>query len=104
MLIVGLAGFVALLVASFTVGGRLFLQGLRTRRLPELMIGSAFLFVGGFPGLLMLISDLMDGGRRTGPYADGWMLTVIHLSLLLGVTGLCVFTWRVFRADDRRGL
>lgn len=104
MLIVGLAGFAALLVASFTVGGRLFLQGLRTRRLPELMIGSAFLFVGGFPGLLMLISDLMDGGRRTGPYADGWMLTVIHLSLLLGVTGLCVFTWRVFRADDRRGL
>ena len=104
MPIVGFAGFVALLVASFTVGGRLCLQGLRTRRLPELMIGSAFLFVGGIPGLLMLISDLMDGGRRTGPYADGWMLTVIHLSMLLGVTGLCIFTWRVFRADDRRGL
>lgn len=97
MALLGLLGFVALILASFAVGFRLLRLGARTRQLPELMIGGAFVFAGGIPGVLLLVGD--DGGN--GSYADGRLLAAISLSLLLGVSLLNVFTWRVFRAGER---
>jgi hypothetical protein len=99
MIVVGLLGFVALILTSFAVGFRLLRLGARTRQIPELMIGGAFVFAGGLPGVLLLIGD--DGG--TGTYADGRLLAAISLSLLLGVSMLNYFTWRVFRPDERWG-
>jgi hypothetical protein len=97
--ILGISGFVALLVASFAVGFRLLWLGARTRRLPELMIGNAFLWAGGVPGLLLVLVE--DGSG--GPDAHGGVLAAISLSLLLGVSLLTYFTWRVFRPDGPFG-
>jgi hypothetical protein len=101
MELVGLLGFAALVVAGFTVGFRLFWLSLRTHQLPERMIGGAFVFAGGVPGLLLVLADDQSG---SGPTAHGGLLAAINGSLLLGVTLLTFFTWRVFRASDRVGV
>lgn len=101
MAVLGLLGFVALIVTSLGVGGRLLWLGSRTRRLPELMIGGAFIWAGGLPGLLLV---LVEDGSGSGPAAHGGVLAAISLSLLLGVSMLCVFTWRVFRSNGWGGL
>jgi hypothetical protein len=100
MQILGISGFVALLAASFAVGFRLLWLGARTRRLPELAIGNAFVFAGGLPGVLLV---LVDDGTGGGPSAHGGVLAAISLSLLFGVSMLTYFTWRVFRPADGWG-
>lgn len=98
MKIVGLLGFVALTVTALAVGARLLWLGSRTRQLPELMIGGAFIFAGGIPGLLIVLAD--DG---SGSGAHGGLLAGASVSLFLGASMLTVFTWRVFRPTERWG-
>jgi len=100
MKILGLLGFGALLLTSFAVGFRLLWLGSRTRQLPELMIGGAFIFAGGIPGLLIVMAADASGAPTT---AHGGLLAAASVSLLLGASMLTFFTWRVFRATERWG-
>ena len=97
MKIVGLLGFVALTVTALAVGFRLLWLASRTRQLPELMIGGAFIFAGGVPGVLIVLAD--TGVRSAGPRAG--LLAAASASLFLGASMLSFFTWRVFRPADR---
>jgi hypothetical protein len=98
---VGLLGFLALIVASFAVGFRLLLLGSRTRQIPELMIGGAFVFAGGLPGVLIAFAE--NPSARSVHDIDGVVFAAISLSLLLGASMLTYFTRRVFRPADRLG-
>lgn len=100
MKILGLLGFVALILTSFGVGFRLLWMGSRTRQLPELMIGGAFIFAGGIPGLLIALAADASGALSA---THGGLLAAASVSLLLGASMLTFFTWRVFRATERWG-
>jgi hypothetical protein len=99
---IGLLGFVALIAASFAVGFRLLRLGSRTHQLPELMIGGAFVFAGGVPGVLIALAD--DGSRASvHAMPGGALFAAINVSLLLGASMLTFFTWRVFRPSEGWG-
>lgn len=98
MKVLGLLGFVALILTSFVVGFRLLWLGSRTRQLPELAIGGAFVFAGGIPGVLIVLSADASGALTA---AHGGLLAAASVSLLLGASMLAFFTWRVFRATER---
>jgi hypothetical protein len=92
MQILGLLGFGALVVASFAVGFRLLRLASRTGRLPERMIGGAFVFAGGLPGVLLFLGD---DGSGSGPTAQGWMLAPIANQQSLGIA--CLWIGVAFR-------
>jgi hypothetical protein len=94
---IGLLGFSALVLTSFAVAYRLLRLGARTHQLPELMIGGAFVFAGGVPGVLIVAAA---GGSATGPQAHDGLLAAMNVSLLLGASMLATFTWRVFRPTE----
>ncbi len=86
--------FLSLLVVGATVGSRLLLLALRTRKLPELALGAACLStaLGG-----VFLCPLLY-------FAESWpeaavFATVIASNLANGVAGsaICLLTWRVFR-------
>ncbi|MCA9503468.1 MAG: hypothetical protein H6748_04295 [Spirochaetaceae bacterium] len=97
----GLLGLSTFIATSYLVGARLTLRGLRTRELPQAMLGSALLLSGGlnlslllpilfFPELPAAISHRLGG-----------------ISLVLGTIGyleIYVFVWLVFRRESRWGL
>jgi hypothetical protein len=100
MKVVGLLGFLALTLTAFAVGFRLIWQAARTRQMPELMIGGAFVFAGGVPGLTIAAAD---ASVRAGAAPAGGLLAVASVSLFLGASMLTFFTWRVFRPTERWG-
>jgi hypothetical protein len=94
--IVGLVGLLAFLVSSGTIGVRLLARGLRTRQVPELAIGVAFV-VGGVlgyaPETVILSTDLLP----TSTGHDVLLLT--QIAIRVAAVGALLFTWWVFRAD-----
>lgn len=81
------------------IGVRLLLLWRRTRALPELMIGSAFLLAGivgiGFE-LVRVIAPVSDAARVA-------LGNVASVGMHFGVSCIAIFTWRVFRPADAVG-
>ena len=83
-------GVLAFLAASLLVGVRLLLLWQRTRQLPELTIGLAFVLAGFIGGVLIHLATVL-GSAALGHGA----VATLHAGSLC----LAVFTWRVFRPD-----
>jgi hypothetical protein len=88
-----------LVVVCGVIGVRLLALARRTRGLPELLIGAAFVLAGvlgiGF-SLLRAIAPVSDGGRLA-------LAAVSSVGLHAGVSCIAAFTWRVFRPADVAG-
>jgi hypothetical protein len=101
MRIIGLSGFLAVVVTSFAVGFRLLWLAAQTRQLPELTIGGAFVWIGGVPGAIVAFAD---DGTGNAFLARGGLFAAMSLSTMIGASLLAVFTWRVFRPTERWGV
>lgn len=87
----------AFVVVSALVGTRLLRLARRTRQVPELALGLAFVLVGavGYPvGLLSILAGVPE------PLARG-MFAVANLSTAVGSAAVFVFTAAVFRPEAR---
>jgi hypothetical protein len=89
-----LLSFLALLAVGTTVGSRLLLLARRTRKLPELAIGTACLFTA-LGGVFLCPILYFSGSWPEGAV----FASVIASNLVNGVAGsaICLLTWRVFR-------
>ena len=89
-----LASFLAVLIVGTTVGSRLLLLARRTRKLPELAIGTACLTMAVGGVLLCPIIYFADS------WPD-WLIFAISITSKLvfavGASAVCVLNWRVFR-------
>jgi hypothetical protein len=88
------------LIAVCTVlGARLLASARRTRGLPELLVGGAFVLAGtggfGF-AILSVVLPVGDGARLA-------LRAIATICLHAGVGCIAAFTWRVFRPGDRFG-
>lgn len=90
MAFAALLGVSAFAVVSLFVGARLLALSIRTRRLPERLLGLSLFSAGGVGTGLVVLSGVASGSRATLQSAGA---VAIHL----GVAALGVFTWRVFR-------
>lgn len=88
---VGLASFV---LVSLVLGVRLIRLSRRTRELPELAMGLAFLLSGGLGYGQVLASQAVLESR---PYLTPLLLASGALMSAMGTICLAIFTWRVFR-------
>jgi hypothetical protein len=84
----------AFVLASLVLGARLMLLARRTRGLSELILGAALFLMGGVSYLLTTIAiqgTSLPRGVRVG-------MAVAHMILNgVGMTGIAIFTRRVFR-------
>jgi hypothetical protein len=100
MLILLLISTLASLTVSFVLGLRLLRLASRTRELPEVLMGSAFLLAGVVGYILMLIGA---GGAKAMPPATAESFFFAGYALIsIGVVLTYLFIWRVFR--PRSGL
>ncbi len=90
-------GLVAFLVVSLIVGLRLLALWHRTRGLPELLVGAAFV-VGGVVGFVP--EHLVLKGLVPPPW-DGVVLIVANVATRTTAVLCAVFTWQVFRRGER---
>jgi hypothetical protein len=92
--ILGQLGGAAFTLMSLVIGTRLCLLSLRTRQLPELLIGGGMLLLAGvgYP-ISALVRELpdLDEGLRSGLGA------LAGLAGALGLVGTGSFTWLLFR-------
>jgi hypothetical protein len=83
-------------LVSILLGLRLVLMWRRTRKLPELLIGLAFLLGGGLANALNVL--------RAAPGHRGSLDPLVLSFMLVGSSGsaiaIAVATWRVFRPDQ----
>lgn len=95
MNVLSVAGVLVFMVASLVVGTRLFALWLRTRKLPELLLGIAVLCVGFLAYAVATLGKLLvDGGSDARP-----LMTFVGLSIeCIGHVALISFAWRVFHA------
>ena len=86
--------------ASIAVGLRLLHLHRRTGDTPELLLGLMLLIVSGFGYPAAIAAQL------AGPAAVRPLIIVSNVAMNAGTALLFVFTWRVFRSEDRwaRGL
>ena len=100
MLIV-LAGYAAFILASFVLGIRLLRLWTRTRQLPELATGTAFLLGGAVGYVCWLVLSVLDANPDTSlTLRKGIILLGLACSCIGGVTyGLG--TAQIFRAGQR---
>jgi hypothetical protein len=88
-----------LIVVCTVIGVRLLAMARRTRGLPELLVGGAFLLAGtggfGF-AILSVLLPVGEGARLA-------LRAAATTSLHAGVGCIAAFTWRVFRPADRIG-
>jgi hypothetical protein len=95
--LIAATGGLAFVLASLVVGARLIWLARRTRGFPELVLGLALFLMGGVSYLLNTLAVQGTGlphGFRIG-------LIVVQLVLnTFGMTGIALFTWRVFRPED----
>lgn len=86
------------IVMGFVVGLRMLLLARRTGELPELALGAAlFLIVGvGYP-LFLASATAPDLSLDTGRV----LAALSTLCMNVGWAFVCIFTWRVFRANER---
>lgn len=99
MRVLGLLGVVAFSLASAVVGVRLLRLAARTRQVPELAMGLAFVVSGaiGFPLLSVASMSMQTGGADPAR----WVMGFGTLSLFSGYVGLAVGCWRIYRPVDR---
>jgi hypothetical protein len=94
-----LVSALVLIAVCTVIGTRLVLLSRRTRALPELLIGSAFLLAGivgmGFE-LVRVIVPASDATRVA-------LGNVASVGMHAGVSCIAAFTWRVFRPADAAG-
>jgi hypothetical protein len=92
--ILAAAGGGAFVLVSLAVGLRMLLLARRTRELPELVMGAALFLMGGvgYPAGAVAKSPagLAEGVR-------GAAIAVQLLCMGVGIAGIGVFNWRVFR-------
>jgi len=87
-------GLGAFLLANLVVGSRLLWQARRSRELPELCIGLAFLLAGCLGYVLNFLSFHLAAALGC------WAIPLAALgqaNLNFGTAALWIFTWRVFR-------
>ena len=96
----GSAAFATLLlfVVGWLIGVRLLLLASRTRRLPELTIGLNILTIAGLSYPLAGLSTFL---RESSPTLAAFCLVASATASHVGVTSLCLFTWKVFRPGSR---
>jgi len=95
--IVPLIGFGAFVLASLVVGSRLLFVGLRTREMPELAIGTAFLAGGGIGYLLVVMALVL----HVFPAAASELALHAGVFLIYVGTGATAFgVWRIFRPAE----
>lgn len=93
-----LVGAAAFALASLAVGSRLLWLARRTRQLPELLMGTAFLAGGALGSLLSAfarVEGLLNDGLR-GP-----VYTASRLLSTLATLAILVAVWRIFRPRER---
>ena len=92
-----LVGFGSFVLASLVVGTRLLVTGWRTRELPELAIGTAFLAGGGIGYLLVVLTLVLHAfPPAIGPLA----LHAGVFLIFLGTAATACGVWRIFRPDE----
>ena len=92
--IIGLAGMLAFLVSSLTVGLRLLALGLRKHRSPELAIGAGFVIggaVGYAPETVILSTDLFSAD------VEARVLLITQIAIRIAAVSALLFTLLVFR-------
>lgn len=99
MQILGLLGVAAFSLACAVVGFRLLRLASRTRQVPELVMGVAFVASGavGFP--LLTAADLLSGAGADSVARLSANLGT--LSLFTGYLGLGIGCWRIYRPAAR---
>jgi hypothetical protein len=88
-----------LIAVCSVIGVRLLVLARRTRGLPELLIGAAFVLAGSFGigfSLLRAVAPVSDGARLV-------LAGVSSVGMHAGVSCIAAFTWRVFRPGDLAG-
>jgi hypothetical protein len=100
MLVLQAVGGGAFLIVSSILGIRLLFMAVRNQALPELLLGVAFL-CGGTLGALIEANALVLGERG---FNAGPLLAAGKTFGLIGMISNCLFTWWVFRRDDRWAL
>ncbi len=99
MLVLLLFATAASITASLVIGIRLLRLALRTRELPETMIGSSFILAGVVGYVLMVVGN-PQGGALTAE--QSLQVTMLGYGLIgCGVCFLYVFIWRTFRPTSR---
>lgn len=84
------------MITSLYVGVRVMARWRKTRKLPELLLGSALLSIGFFSFALGTIGKLLFEGTES----FRGVLILIGLGVeCCGVLSLIAFAWRVFHAD-----
>jgi hypothetical protein len=98
MRFVAALGGIPFVLVCLVIGPRLLLLARRTRALPELVMGSSLLLMGGIGYPLTSVA------RQAAPLSDsartGFMIAA-HVCMVTGAFSMAVFNWRVFRADAR---
>jgi hypothetical protein len=92
-----LVGFGAFVLASLIVGTRLLVTGWRTRELPELAIGTAFLAGGGLGYLLVVMTLVLH------VFPPAVSPLALHAGVFLIYFGTAATTcgvWRIFRPGE----
>jgi hypothetical protein len=91
-----LASFLAVLIVGTTVGSRLLLLARRTRKLPELAIGTACLTmaVGG-----VLLCPIIFFAESWPDWLIFAISIISKLVFAVGASAVCIVSWRVFRPD-----
>jgi hypothetical protein len=97
LLIVAAIGGGAFVLASLIVSLRLLALARRTGELPELLIGLGLLLMGGVGYPLNTAARLLGDS----PSLQAALFVVHALLSLVGQSAVAVFTWRVFRREDR---
>lgn len=97
MVVLAASGGGAFLLVSLLGGARLLRIALRTRALPEAVLGASLFFMGGLGAPLGLIAK----AATSLPEAVRLACYLGHAAILCaGLGGIALFTWRVFRPHD----
>jgi hypothetical protein len=90
-------GFLAFFVVALVVGVRLILLWVRTRQLPELLIGLGVLGIGpvGFGCAVAALSL-----RESQPALYSLAMGVASAAIMVGVVSKLVFNWRVYHPES----
>jgi hypothetical protein len=93
-------GGLAFTLVCLVIGLRLILLSLRTRHLPELLVGSGlFLMAGlGYP-----LSAVARQATELAPATRAALGCAGALCVMVGVVANTAFTWLLFRRDERWG-
>ena len=90
-------GFAAFALVSSVVGVRLLAQWIRTRELPELLIGVAVLGIGPCGFAFAVFSSLLV---EAWPLASQGLWAIAAVAMNAGGLATYVFTWKVFRPRE----